>query len=253
MQRRWVISLIVVILIGVAGLALQESGVSVWFNVIAGGCIALALIGGYYLLLGLSMAAVLVRATFAIVPVGLFAGGLIYTVLQFDTLEPREAQALIAAIVVAAGWIVAYLTGEWRRVGTEQERRRDIVRAVMTELELIADHGKRAKWDQAIESEQDNFRKSAQYDVFIFYGQQFVTLKRLVSQIEILRWDQIRPVMDVFQALDRLERMEKRMESEAFKALPKPRREKGLVRYLTLHAQVPKLAETAIKKSASMQ
>jgi len=160
-----------------------------------------AVVGVYYLLLGLSMAAVLVRSVLALIPVGMFAGGLIYFVLVSNALSERVSQALIAAVVVAAGWVVAYLTGEWRRVGAEHERRRDIIRAAITELELIADHGARADWDKAVESTRDQFRKNARHDVFIFYGHQYVTLKRLVEQIEILNWGQIRPVMDIYQAL----------------------------------------------------
>jgi len=215
---------------------------------VAGLCFAGSIVATYYLLWGLSMASVLVRALIALVPVGFFTLGLILVVLRLDLEESRIAQALIAAVVVAGGWVVAYLTGEWRRVGIEQERRRDVVRAVITELELIADHGKRADWDVAIKRAKDDFRKHAKHDVFIFYGHQFITLKRLVAQIEVLRWSQIRAVMDVFQALDRLERMETKMDSDAFRALPKQRREDGLVRYLTLHSQIPKLAKAALEK-----
>lgn len=247
MDRRWAISLIVVALTLAAWLALQQSDISVWYNVFAGGCVAIALIGVYYLLVGVSMAAVLVRAVFALVPVGLFAGGLIYTVLQIDALEPRVAQALIAAVVVASGWVVAYMTGEWRRVGTEQERRRDLVQASITELELISEHGRIPDWDAVIEETRAAFRKNARHDVFVFYGHQFITLKRLVDQIEVLKWRQIAPVMHAYQSLDRLERMEERMHSEAFAALPKYRREEGIVRYLKISAAVPDRADNAIK------
>lgn len=246
MERRWGISLAVAALFIAAVVILRDHSGNLWYRVGAGGCIALGLIGVYYLMLGLSMAAVLVRAVFALVPVGLFAGGLIYTVLQITTLDPRVAQGLIAAVVVAAGWIVGYMTSEWRRVSAEQERRRDVVRAAITELELIADHGRRADWDKVIADAQANFRKNARYDVFIFYGQQYITLKRLVDQIEVLRWGQIRSVMDIFQALDRLDRMETRMQSDAFAALPKTRREDALVRYLKIHGQIPGLAEGAV-------
>lgn len=246
MARRWGISLTILALCGASWWALQRSDISVWYNVFAGGCIALALIGVYYLLLGLSMAAVLVRAVFAVVPVGLFAGGLIYTILHIDAIEPRVAQALIAAVVVAAGWVVGYMTGEWRRVSADQERRRDIVRAVITELELIAEHGRIADSEQVIEDVKEAFRKNARYDVFIFYGHQYLTLRRLVDQIEVLEWRQIAPIMYVFQSLDRLDRMEQRMHTAEFAALPKQRREDGITRYLKIWGKVPDLADNAI-------
>jgi len=204
----------------------------------------------YYLAIGTAMTAVLIRAILALIPVGLLTGALIFGVLRIDVLDTQVTRALIAAVIVAAGWVVGFMTSEWRRTSAEQERRRDLIQATITELELIASFVRTADWDQVIEDTRSAFRKQARYDVFVFYGNQFMTLKRLVAQIEILKWQQISPVMQVFQLLDRLEQMEARMNEEKFNALPKSRREEGLVRYLKLSADI---AETADKAVAALR
>lgn len=246
-MRHWALLLLIFAFsAGGIGVLIEGAGAQ-WSVVLSGVSFAIALLFAYYLLLGLSMAAVLLRALFSLVPIGLLAGGVIFLVLQSDAFAERETQALIAAIVVAAGWVVTYLTGEWRRVGAEQERRRDLIEATITELELISVFGRTADWDQVIADTRKAFRMNARYDVFVFYGNQFDTLKRLVSQIEVLEWRQISPVLQVYQALDRLERMEERMHTEGFKNLPKQRREDGAIRYLKVSADIPNSAENAVK------
>lgn len=206
----------------------------------------IAVVGVYYLLIGLRMAKVLIGAILAVVPVGLFSGTLIALILSVqDGFEARIVQALIAAVVVASGWVIAYLTAEWSRVGAEQERRRDIIRAAISELELIQKHSEIADWDKAIADATDQLR-DPDHRVFIYYGHQYATLRRLVDQIEVLEWEQITAVMEAFQALDRLDRMQERMDSDAFVALPVARRKEGLLRFLRLHAQISGLSQNAI-------
>lgn len=245
MQCRPAFPLVILGLVFAGFWALEQPQANVIFGIVAGLFFAAALVGVYYLCLGLAMASVLVRAIFALIPVTLLTGSVVAVVLRFE-LDTQITRALIAAVVIAAGWVVGYMTAEWRRVSADQERRRDIVRAAITELELIADHGGRADWDKAMAEVRKNFSMQARYEVFIFYGHQFGTLRRLVEQIEILRWEQIRPVMDVYQALDRLERMEHQIRSEAFHKLPKTRRQEGLLRYLKLNSQIPAVANAAV-------
>ena len=226
---------------------LQAHTLGQWgFGGLAAVSAGLAIFLLYYLLFGFKLASVLVRTGMALVPVGGLSFALIYGVLQIPGLDPDVTRALIAAVIVAAGWVVGYLTSEWRRVGNEQERRRDLIRAAISELELIIKHMKTADWDQAITDAEVNFAKSARYDVFVFYGHEYSTLKRLVDQVEVLSWAQIEPVMDLYQVLDRLDRMEAKMELESFRALPKQRREAALVRYLKLNALVLDLAQAAV-------
>ncbi len=199
----------------------------------------------YFYLAGVSVLAVFLRAFLALFPVGFVAAGLIFLVTQIEGLADAEVRAIIAATVVAAGWVVGFVTTEWRAATQEQERRRDIVKAALTEIELIVTHGDSANWADVIQETQDSFFKDRRYHVFVYYGHQFGTLRRLVGQIEILREDQIRPVMDFFQLLDRLERMELRMATAEYAALPSERREAGVVRYLNMQSAVPKVGRKA--------
>lgn len=203
--------------------------------------------GFYYLLSGMSVLAVFVRAILALVPIGGAAALILLQFVNSDWLDDGETRALIAATVVAAGWIVAFVTGEWRQANAEQERRRDMIRAAITEIELIASFGQRADWDDLITRTEKNFHLDRRYSVFIFYGHQFSTLKRLVEQVEILAKHQIRPTMDFFQLLDRLERMESKMSSDAFRDLPWERRQEAVIRYLRMQSEVPNVALQATK------
>lgn len=211
-----------------------------------GAAVAATVGGAYCLLLGFSTAAIFARAALALVPIGGLAVALILSLDQIDGLGGVDRRALIAAIVVAAGWVVGFVTAEMRRVGQEQERRRDLIRAVISEVELIASHGRKNDWQASIGAVEAEFQKDRRYQAFIFYGHNFATLRRLVDQIEVLRWRQIRSVMDLYQLLDRLDRMEDRIASDAFRALPWDRRQAGLVRFLTLQSQVPSIADDAL-------
>lgn len=193
----------------------------------------------YYLLSGLAVVAVFVRAALAFVPIAAIAGALIYWLVGAAWLAEEEERALIAATVVAAGWVVAFVTGELRQVNQEQERRRDIIRATLAEIDLIVDWADPIDWAAAINDMKDNFYKNRNYQVFVFYGHQYGTLRRLTAQIEILSKPQILPVTELFQLLDRMERMEVRMGEEIFAKLPWQRRQQAVIRYLELQAKVP--------------
>ncbi len=219
-----------------------------WYGWVGGG---VSLIAGtgllYYLMAGFAVLSVMGRTLLALLPIALLAGTIIATILSLTDLSASVQRALIAATVVAAGWVVTFVTREWRAVSAERERRRDIIQATIVEVELISDHGQLADWEASIQAIKDAFYANRGYRVFIYYGHQFGTLRRLVSQIEILQKHQIRPVMDLFQILDRLERMEARISEPAYAELPWDRREAGVVRFLRLQSQVPELAQEAVK------
>lgn len=199
----------------------------------------------YYLLAGVSVLAVFVRATLALLPIGGVAVGVIYALLAYAGLSDGEERAIVAAIVVAAGWVVAFVTTEWRKATEEQERRRDMIRAALTEVELIARLVRSIDWDARMTDMRQAFFKDSRYQVFVMYGHYFETLRRLTVQIEILSKAQIRPVMELVQLLERLEKMEAHMMSEAFTRLGSARRLEGVLRYLRMQKALPGIADTA--------
>lgn len=216
-----------------------------WFGVAV--CISFGLGLIYYLLAGFAVVSVIVRTLLTVVPVGALAAAIILIIMSLLTVDINLQRALIAATVVASGWVVTFVTGEWRALNQEQERRRDIIQAAIVEVELIADHGRLADWNASMTKIKDSFFADRRYQVFIYYGHQFVTLRRLVEQVEILQKHQIRPVMDLFQILDRLERMEARISDAAYATLPWERREAGVLRFLELQSKVPDLADNAVE------
>lgn len=224
------------------GLAVLDLGWPIWLAallwVAALGCL-------YYVLAGLAVVAIFLRAALAFVPVAALSYLLVVQVVQSDLLGSGEKRALIAAVAVAGGWVVAFVTGEMRQTNQEQERRRDIIRATLAEVDLMVDWARPIDWSRARTDMEENFRRDRNYAVFVAYGHQFETLKRLVAQIEILGKHQIARVTDFFQLLDRLERMETQMRSDLFQTLPWERRRATVLRYLELQSQVADAGEVA--------
>jgi hypothetical protein len=243
-RPRIIWGIVALILVSVAVIQFWPEG-SPWRFGLAGLCGLLALGWTYYLMTGLSVLAVFMRAFLATLPVGFVAVGVIWGVLQIEGTDQDVIRAIIAAVVVAAGWVVGFVSTEWRRVGQDQEKRRDMVKAALTEIELIVHHVQKQDWDALIEETRAAFFNDSRYHVFIYYGHQFGTTRRLIEQIEILDAGQIRSVMDFFQLLDRLERMEARIASDEFIKLPVARREAGIVRYLKMQRAIPKVGERA--------
>lgn len=207
------------------------------------GAFALACI--YYALAGMAVVAIFLRAILAMLPIGAAAGAIIYFVISRDILETEETRAVIAAIVVAAGWIVAFVTGEMRQTNLQQERRRDTIRAALVEIQQILAATAPTRWDDIAKETKAEFEKDSDYVIFVMYAPQFSVLKRLIEQVEILHKDQIERVMALYQLLDRIEEIEERFDMEQFKSLPWQRRQKVVLRYIELQKKVPTAAERA--------
>lgn len=208
---------------------------------------ALAAFSLYVALLGLRRASVFLRAALALLPIGLLVWVGVDRVMAWnDGQETAELRAIIAGAVVAAGWVAAFITGEMRRVDQEIERRGDIIRAVMSEIDLIVEFSRKADWAQSKEEAEANFFKDQRFVPFVIYKHQYGTLRRLVDQIEILEKNQIRPVLDAFQLLDRLDQIQERMQSETFAKLEWERRRSIFLRYLTLNEELTDVGSKAL-------
>ncbi len=204
----------------------------------------------YFALAGMAIVTIFLRAMLALLPIGALAGAIIYGVVQADFLETDETRAVVAAIVVAAGWVVAFVTGELRQTNLEQERRRDVVRAALVEVQQIIAATSQTDWDRVEDNTKALFFDDHRYEIFVMYGSQYKVLKRLVEQIEILRKHQIERVMALFQLLDRLSEIETRFDMDGFRNLPWERRQDAVLRYINLQRKVPAAAikaEDALK------
>lgn len=240
-MRGWIAVFLAVCLVGGA-LWGVSAGAPIWLPALlcmgALGCF-------YFALAGMAIVAIFLRAALALLPIGILAGAIIYGIVQADILGDAETRAVVAAVVVAAGWVVAFVTGELRQTNLEQERRRDVVRAALVEVQQIIAATSPTDWDKVEEHTKREFFNDRRYEVFVMYSQQFKVLTRLVDQIEILRKGQIERVMALFQLLDRLSEMETRFDMDAFKALPWERRQDAVLRYIKLQRQVPAAAVKA--------
>ena len=147
--------------------------------------------------------------------------------------------ALLAGIAVSLGWIAGPLTQELRRSDEQEERRRDMIEACANEVWLIAKFAANLNIEVVIQQMQRSFARDNSYRVFVLYQREFGTLRRLVEQIEILRKDQIDPVMSFFQLMSRLDQIEGKLNSEQFCTLPRPRRENAVVMYYRILETVP--------------
>jgi hypothetical protein len=205
----------------------------------------LCMLAVYYAVSGPSVVMIFLRAVFALVPVGTVTGFLVLLVLQWDWLTDSSRRALASAVVVAGGWVVAFIIGEWRRVTAERERRSDLAIAAIAEISIIERQAKAVDWNDVIDRVTREFKKRARYRAFITYGHEYSTLSRVMEQVEILEEHQIEAVVWLFQLLSRIDRMEEHIMGETFHSLPMVRRKEGLVRFLKLHAAVGDAAESA--------
>ncbi len=199
----------------------------------------------YYLLAGSSVLAIFVRAILALFPIGGVTAVLIYVVLTYVDLSEDSKRAVVAAIVVAAGWVVAFVTTEWRMATDEQERRRDVIRAALTEVELIVRLAQDVDWAARRRDIAEAFFRDRRYAVFVMYGDQFETLRRLAAQIEILNRAQIRPVLEFYQILSRLAQIEENISSTSFASLSPERREAIVLHYIEMRSAVPEIGGRA--------
>lgn len=240
-MRGW-LALFLALCFGLLAFGASAQGWPGWLAALLGIC-ALGCV--YFALAGMAIVTIFLRATLALLPIGILAAAIINVVVQSGILADGETRAVVAAIIVASGWVVAFVTGEMRQTNLEQERRRDIARAALVEVQQIIAATSKTDWDVAEAQTKEQFHKDHRYEIFVMYSLQFKVLSRLVDQIEILRKSQIERVMALYQLLDRLNDMEQRFDTEGFKSLPWQRRQEAVLRYIGLQRKVPVAAEKA--------
>lgn len=201
--------------------------------------------GGVYVLssgkqgLLLTRMVLLVLLPLACIGILLVIAALHFVPLNAAGTASRISPALLAGIAVSLGWIAGPLTQELRRSDEREERRRDMIEASANEIWLIAKFAANLNVETVLEEFRRSFARDNSYKVFVLFRREFSTLKRLVEQIEILRKDQIDPVMSFFQLIARLDQIEERMNSDEFHKLPRPRREAAVRLYYRIFATIP--------------
>ncbi|MEO0358097.1 MAG: hypothetical protein AAF386_07340 [Pseudomonadota bacterium] len=208
-----------------------------WDWLIAASFWALAGAWTYFILAGSHIVLVFVRAGMALVPIAGATGLLVQRLLDIKV-DDGIKRALIAAVIVAAGWIVGFVTRELQRTSERNERQADLIRALSNEIEVIVALNARVDWEERVEGLAQEFQKDMRYQTFILYDHQATILNRVVAQVEVLTDSQIPPVMAFFQLVDRLQQLADRMRTDDFKSLPGDRRRDIAILYHRLQAKL---------------
>jgi hypothetical protein len=171
------------------------------------------------------------------------------SLIKVDLANVRVQQALVAGIVVSSGWLMTFLLREASVLLDRRERRRDMIRAVRAEVELIKYFAEKMDWDEAMRDIRAAYDEDPDYKPLIAYGRQFAVMRRLVAEIEILDTEpQIRAVIDMYQLLDRLEQLEQRISDAEFSQISTDRRVEAVIRYLKMQQALPEVANRVLSQ-----
>jgi len=162
-------------------------------------------------------------------------------------LDTTIRQALIAATIIAAGWLVTFLIQEYRRESEDAERRDDVRRAIRTEIELHYIDVHDTDWKALRQRLEQEFFKDARYVPFAPRRNRDRFLAAALDRVELLSEDQIVHVMRYYELAERLELMNEDIRSQTFKNLQTSRRKSFATRFLTLEETCMTYALKAIK------
>lgn len=199
----------------------------------------------YYLFEGGATLRVITRAVVALLPVAL--GVFLLTLVIHRGDDPPESRIMIAAVVVAGGWVVGLITQELRRVDEREEKRRDLIKALKAEINLIADINRKVDWKDAEEKARRDFASDANFVPFLVFLHDTDILRRVVDEIDLLDGDQIQDVYDFFHLMDKIRQVAVRLESDAYRDMNVERRLDVFLRLLRLHDVIVETGEKALE------
>ncbi len=206
----------------------------------------LAVLGCFYFwLVGGGAVFVVSRAFVALLPVSLVAIFIIM-VISLEG-EAADNRIMIAAVVVAGGWIVAFITQELRRFDEREERRRDLIKALTAEIRLIVDLHELLNWDDVMSDAETAFRKDKDYVPFSVFLHETDLLRRVLNEVELLHSAQIREVYAFSQLMDKIRQIAQRLEGDAYKALSQQRKLDVYLRLLKMHGTVAETGHAALE------
>lgn len=171
----------------------------------------------------------------------------LWFIAGYEDSEIRIRQALIAATIVAAGWLVTFLVQEYRRESDREERRDDVRRAIRTEIELHYIDVHDTDWNALRDRMSNEFYKDSRFVPFAPRRNRDRFLSVAIARVELLSESQIVEVMRYYELAERLELMNEDMRSEKFAEMNAARRESMALRFLSLEETCMKYALEAIK------
>jgi hypothetical protein len=243
---RWKLALLAILCLTLFGIGLVRPAVSDWSWAAA---VALWLAAGlwaYVLVAGLPVGFVIWRAMLALIPVGALAGVLIVLVKRAGATEGDLGKALVAAIVVGAGWVAGFVTQELRRTDERDELREDLVTALEVEIAFMVKRGRKVDWTVEIARARENFRTDPAYQPYVHLRLQAVALTRILERIELLSRAQIESVTAYSHLIDEVRQLTDRIETRPYARLDAARREKVFVFWLDLQSRIAAAGEGAL-------
>lgn len=155
-----------------------------------------------------------------------------------DILESRFVQALVAGLVVAAGWLVNGVSNRREAARLRAEKLRDYHRAIYAEIVCNLDN---LQSREALETYRDEMmarmRADPSYVPLIPREQNDMIFQALVGEINILPRATIDPIVVYYSQLHSLEALIEDMRSASFAALDQDRRIVMYRDYVDLKAQ----------------
>ena len=203
----------------------------------------------YVWVAGPIVAFVLWRAFLALVPVAAVSALLVYILLSIEAidLDTRILAGLIAAIVVAAGWIVGFVTQELRRNDERDELRGDLIEALQVEIAFMIARGEKVDWDREVERATTSFFKDGRYVPYVHLRLPADALSKIQENIELLDKDQIEAVSAYAHLVNETRQLTTRIADPSYARLDTERRKQVFVFWLGLQKRIPDAGENALK------
>lgn len=235
LDRRMIV-LIALCFLGAMIFLWPEDDKRVWLQ---RGAVALFALIAYAIGAGPQVTYVLWRAVLALFPVGGLAIALIFGVLPLLELDQELHKALIAGLVVAAGWLAGYVTQELRHLDGRNEHREDMLRALLSEVSFMVKRNEAIDWKKQKERAAENFVSNRGYVPFVHLKMQNFALNKVLNNIEILAKDQISSVTVYGHLINEIAQLTETIKSEAYAKLDAKRREQVLDFWLDLQSRIP--------------
>ena len=168
------------------------------------------------------------RGVIVFVPIVLVLSVPIWLLLSDNALDVRLRQAILAGLIIMAGWLTTFILQEERRLSDRQDRRRDTLIALQSETYNIL-----SKIDnQAIKTNAKNVQQKmrtsamgpAAYVPFSTSESAPIVFNTVADSIPLLKPDTLRPVLRFYAEYEDLRSIISDMRSPDYAALSGERR-----------------------------
>ncbi|GGH30515.1 hypothetical protein SAMN05444007_105163 [Cribrihabitans marinus] len=172
---------------------------------------------------------------------------LVVLALNVD-LEPRLMQALVAGLIIAAGWLTTAIFSELEKARAKAEKTRDYHKALFAEirhtLEAFYADGSA---DEMVGRIVERMQADEAFVPFIPKERHDLVYSALVDGIEVLPRQTIDAVVAFYSVIAALQAFAEDMRGEAFKTLAQPRRIAMYEDYAAMRVRAYQLGSYALR------